>query len=59
MKLIESKAEYIPQGEGMFLTQVFLSTSILLLNEGYKFTSYSNSDFYSDDLRFAGFTEFS
>ena len=31
----------------------------LLKQEGYKFTSYSNSDFYSDGLRFAGFTEFS
>ena len=31
----------------------------LLKKEGYKFTSYSNSDFYSDGLRFAGFTEFS
>ena len=31
----------------------------LLRQEGYKFTSYSNSDFYSDGLRFAGFTEFS
>ena len=31
----------------------------LLKQEGYKFTSRSNSDFYSDGLRFAGFTEFS
>lgn len=31
----------------------------LLRQEGYKFTSPSNSDFYSDGLRFAGFTEFS
>lgn len=31
----------------------------LLKQEGYKFTSHSNSDFYSDGLRFAGFTEFS
>lgn len=31
----------------------------LLKREGYKFTSYTNSDFYSDGLRFAGFTEFS
>ena len=31
----------------------------LLKQEGYKFTSSSNSDFYSDGLRFAGFTEFS
>lgn len=31
----------------------------LLRQEGYKFTSYSNSDFYSDGLRFAGYTEFS
>jgi hypothetical protein len=31
----------------------------LLRHEGYKFTSPSNSDFYSDGLRFAGFTEFS
>ena len=31
----------------------------LLRQEGYKFTSYTNSDFYSDGLRFAGFTEFS
>ena len=31
----------------------------LLKQEGYKFTSPSNSDFYSDGLRFAGFTEFS
>lgn len=30
-----------------------------LRGEGYKFTSSSNSDFYSDGLRFAGFTEFS
>lgn len=30
-----------------------------LKSEGYKFTSNSNSDFYSDGLRFAGFTEFS
>ena len=31
----------------------------LLRAEGYKFTSRSNSDFYSDGLRFAGFTDFS
>lgn len=31
----------------------------LLRNEGYKFTSATNSDFYSDGLRFAGFTDFS
>ena len=31
----------------------------LLKAEGYKFTSYTNSDFYSDGLRFAGFTDFS
>ena len=31
----------------------------LLKKEGYKFTSCTNSDFYSDGLRFAGFTEFS
>ena len=31
----------------------------LLEKEGYKFTSYSNSDFYSDGLRFAGYTDFS
>ena len=31
----------------------------LLKAEGYKFISSSNSDFYSDGLRFAGFTEFS
>ena len=31
----------------------------LLKQEGYKFTSRSNSDFYSDGLRFAGYTEFS
>lgn len=31
----------------------------LLKKEGYKFTTYTNSDFYSDGLRFAGFTEFS
>ena len=31
----------------------------LLKREGYKFTSCTNSDFYSDGLRFAGFTEFS
>ena len=31
----------------------------LLKKEGYKFTSYTNSDFYSDGLRFAGFTDFS
>ena len=31
----------------------------LLRQEGYEFTSYSNSDFYSDGLRFAGFTDFS
>ena len=31
----------------------------LLRREGYEFTSSSNSDFYSDGLRFAGFTEFS
>jgi len=30
-----------------------------LIREGYKFTSNSNSDFYSDGLRFAGFIEFS
>lgn len=30
----------------------------LLIDNGYKFTSYSNSDFYSDGLRFSGFTEF-
>lgn len=31
----------------------------LLKAEGYQFTSMSNSDFYSDGLRFAGFTDFS
>lgn len=31
----------------------------LLEAEGYKFISSSNSDFYSDGLRFAGFTDFS
>lgn len=31
----------------------------LLRTEGYQFTSRSNSDFYSDGLRFAGFTDFS
>ena len=31
----------------------------LLIQEGYKFTSHTNADFYSDGLRFAGFTEFS
>ena len=31
----------------------------LLKAEGYKFTSHTNSDFYSDGLRFAGFTDFS
>ena len=31
----------------------------LLKAEGYQFTSRSNSDFYSDGLRFAGFTDFS
>ena len=31
----------------------------LLRQEGYKFTSRSNSDFYSDGLRFAGYTDFS
>jgi hypothetical protein len=31
----------------------------LLKKEGYKFTTYTNSDFYSDGLRFAGFTDFS
>lgn len=31
----------------------------LLRAEGYQFTSRSNSDFYSDSLRFAGFTDFS
>ena len=31
----------------------------LLKQEGYKFTSRSNSDFYSDGLRFAGYTDFS
>ena len=30
-----------------------------LKSEGYKFTSQTNSDFYSDGLRFAGFTDFS
>lgn len=30
-----------------------------LREEGYKFTSSSNSDFYSDGLRFAGYTDFS
>lgn len=30
-----------------------------LKNEGYKFTSWTNSDFYSDGLRFASSTEFS
>lgn len=30
-----------------------------LRQEGYKFTSITNSDFYSDGLRFSGFTEFS
>lgn len=31
----------------------------LLRQEGYKFTSFSNSEFYSDGLRFATYTEFS
>jgi hypothetical protein len=31
----------------------------LLKAEGYQFTSMSNSDFYSDGLRFAGYTDFS
>lgn len=31
----------------------------LLEAEGYKFTSFSNSDFYSDGLRFAGYIDFS
>lgn len=31
----------------------------LLKVEGYQFTSRSNSDFYSDGLRFAGYTDFS
>lgn len=31
----------------------------LLIQEGYKFTSDSHADFYSDGLRFAGFTDFS
>lgn len=31
----------------------------LLKSEGFKFTSLSNSEFYSDGLRFAGFTDFS
>ena len=31
----------------------------LLKAEGYQFTSISNSDFYSDGLRFAGYTDFS
>ena len=31
----------------------------LLKAEGYQFTSRSNSDFYSDGLRFAGYTDFS
>jgi hypothetical protein len=31
----------------------------LLRQEGYKFTSFSNSDFYSDGLRFSTYTEFS
>jgi hypothetical protein len=30
-----------------------------LKSEGYKFTSWTNSDFYSDGLRFASSTEFS
>jgi hypothetical protein len=31
----------------------------MLKNEGFKFTSKTNSDFYSDGLRFASFTDFS
>ena len=31
----------------------------LLKAEGYKFTTYTNSDFYSDGLRFAGYIDFS
>ena len=31
----------------------------LLKADGYKFTSHTNSDFYSDGLRFAGYTDFS
>ena len=31
----------------------------LLKSEGYVFTSWTNSDFYSDGLRFAGFIDFS
>ena len=30
-----------------------------LMAEGYQFTSRTNSDFYSDGLRFAGYTDFS
>ena len=30
-----------------------------LKSEGYRFTSWTNSDFYSDGLRFAGFIDFS
>ena len=30
-----------------------------LKSEGYEFTSWTNSDFYSDGLRFAGFIDFS
>ena len=30
-----------------------------LKSEGYEFTSWTNSDFYSDGLRFAGFVNFS
>jgi len=30
-----------------------------LKSEGYEFTSCTNSDFYSDGLRFAGYTDFS
>lgn len=46
------------QGNNLKIYPVTGELIDLLKQEGYEFTSYSNSDFYSDGLRFAGFTDF-
>lgn len=47
------------QGKDYQMYPVTGELTDFLRQEGYEFTSASNSDFYSDGLRFAGFTEFS
>ena len=49
----------ISQGKSHRLYPITGEYTDMLIKEGYKFTSKTNSDFYSDGLRFAGFTDFS